>query len=323
MKELKEIRFDSGVVILDGNRVLSPIIPRSYKDIDNDILVKGEAFIDGAVYARQFNVEKGPVTICGALYTHNNLSANPQNTETLHFGKAVASGGRIELYDQGKKYFGADVNGKHVTLKNAVVAANVFASEITLENCVVLGGAFAGKSLKIVNSVVGTFNSPFASISGKVYILYPSVFTVEPLKVEENASLINLTLADWGNLMLGKPEEEYTGAIVINPEHDVQSASLQDNTKWLSYSVAGKVLTADLLDLRKLRNHFILSTGALSGQLVKTYELGKTADGKDLELNLETIGDFFKGILDGTIQVSTISGTISFEELKEHYSDDI
>ena len=147
MKELKEIRFDSGVVILDGNRVLSPIIPRSYKDIDNDILVKGEAFVDGAVYARQFNIEKGPVTICGALYTHNNLSANPQNTETLRFRKAVASGGRIELYDQGRKYFGADVNGKHVTLKNAVVAAFVFASEITLENCVVLGGAFAGKSL--------------------------------------------------------------------------------------------------------------------------------------------------------------------------------
>ena len=80
----------------------------------------GETYIDGAVYSRKLEVEKGPLTICGALYTHMVLNANPRNTETMYFHKAVASGGRIELYDQGKKYFGADVNGKHVTLKNAV-----------------------------------------------------------------------------------------------------------------------------------------------------------------------------------------------------------
>lgn len=323
MKELNEIRIDSGVIILDGNRVLSPIIPRSYKDIDNDVLIKGEAYIDGAVYSRKFDIEKGPVTVCGALYTQVVLSANPQNTEMMYFHKAVASGKHIELYDQGRKYFGADVNGKNVTLKNAVVAANIFASEITLENCVVLGGVFAGKSLKITDSIVGTFNSPFASISGNVYMLYPSVFTVEPLKVEDNAALINLTLADFGNLMLGKPEEEFSGAIVLNPESDFQTASLQDNTKWRSYSVAGKVLTADLLDLRRLHNHFILSAGSLSEQLVKTYELGKSADGKDVELKLETIGEFFESIISGKTTVKPISGTISFEELKEHYSNNI
>ena len=310
------------MIILDGNRVLSPIIPRSYKDIDNDVIVKGETYIDGAVYSRKFEVQKGPLTICGALYAHANLSADPQNAETMFFHKAVASGGRVELYDQGKKYFGADVNGKHVTLRNAVVAANIFATEITLDNCVVLGGVFAGKSLKLTDSVIGTFNSPFAEIAGNVYMLYPSVFTVEPLKVNDQATLTNLTLADWGNLMLGKPEEELSGAIVLNPEHDFQTASLQDNTKWQSYSVAGKVLSADLLDLRKLRNHFILSAGSLNEQLVKTYELGKTADGKELELNLVTIGDFFRSIIDGTTKVKTISGTISFEELKEHYADE-
>ena len=321
MKELKEIRIDSGVLVLDGHRVFSPIIPRSYKDIDNDILIKGEAYIDGAVYSRKFDVEKGPVTVCGAVYTHVTLNSNPQNTETLFFHKSVAAGGRIELYDSGRKYFGADVNGKNITLKNAVVAANIFASEITLENSVVLGGVFAGKSLKIKNSVIGTFNSPFAAISGQVFILYPSVFTIEPLKIEDNTTLTNLTLADWGNLMLGKPEDALSGAIAINPENDFQTATLEDNTQWRSYSVAGKVLTADLLDLRKLRNHFILSVGALGEQLMKSYELGKTADGKDLALNLETIGDFFMKILSGEIKVKAIDGTISFDELKEHYSE--
>ena len=80
-------------------------------------------------------------------------------------------------------------------------------------------------------------------------------------------------------------------------------------------------MTADLLDLRKLRNHFILSVGALGEQLMKSYELGKTADGKDLALNLETIGDFFMKILSGEIKVKAIDGTISFDELKEHYSE--
>lgn len=322
MKELKELRIDSGVIILDGHRVVSPIIPRSYKDIDNDIIVKGEAFIDGAVYARKFEIEKGPATVCGAIYTNVSLSSNPQNKEMMYFHKAVASSERIELYDQGRKYFGADVNGRHVTLKNAVVAANVFASEITLENCVVLGGAFAGKSLKITNSVVGTFNSPFASIFGSVFMLYPSVFTVEPLKVADDATLTNLTLADLGNLMLGKPEDTRSGAVQLNPEHDFQTASLEDSTRWMSYSVAGKVLAADMLDMRKLRNHFILSTGSLYEQLLKTYDLGQTADGKNMELSLESIGDFFMRILSGEIKVKAIDGSISFEELKEHFSED-
>ena len=149
MNELKELRIDSGVLILDGHRVLAPIIPRSYKDIDNDILIKGEAYIDGAVYARKFEIEKGPATVCGALYAKANLSANPNNDQTMFFKKAVAATGRIELSDTGRKHFGADINAQAITLKNAVVAANVFAPEIKLENCVVLGGVFANKSLKI------------------------------------------------------------------------------------------------------------------------------------------------------------------------------
>lgn len=321
MDELKELRIDSGVLILDGHRVLAPIIPRSYKDIDNDILVKGEGYIDGAVYARKFEVEKGPLTICGALYVKANLSANPQNDQKMFFRKAVAAAGRIELYDAGRKHFGADINAQVVTLKNAVVAANIFAPEIKLENCVVLGGVFASKSLKIANSVIGTFNSPSAEIAGSVYMLYPSVFSVEPLVVGRDTKLFNLTLADWGNLMLGKKESSLSGSIEVNPETDVQVTTLSDNTLWQTYSVAGKVLTADLLDLRKLKNHFILSAGSLSEQLVKSYDLGTDSEGKTVKLDIETIGQFFIDILDGKIKVRPMDGTISFKELKEHYAE--
>lgn len=321
MNELKELRVDSGVLILDGHRVLAPIIPRSYKDIDNDVLVKGEGYVDGAVYARKFEVEKGPVTICGALYTKTNLSANPRNNQPMFFKKAVAAAGRIELYDVGRKHFGADINAQVVTLKNAVVAANIFAPEIKLEDCVVLGGVFASKSLKVVNSVIGTFNSPSAEIAGRVYMLYPSVFSVEPLVVGKDAKLSNLTLADWGALMLGKEESRLSGVIEVNPETDVQSTTLSDNTLWQTYSVAGKVLTADLLDLRKLKNHFILSAGSLNEQLVKSYTLGTNSKGETVKLDLESIGQFFMDILSGKITVRTLDGRVSFEELKEHYAE--
>lgn len=322
MKELKEIRVDSGVLVLDGHRVLSPVIPRSYKDIDNDILVKGDGYIDGAVYARKLEVEKGPLVVCGALYTNIGLSSDPRNDQELFFHRAVASGDVIRMYDSGRKYFGADINAKRIVLRNAVVGASIFATEIKLENCVVLGGVFAGKSLEIIDSVVGTFNSPFASLTGNVYMLYPSVFTVEPCRFNEGSKLINLTLADWSNLMLGKPENALSGAIELNPEYDVQTATLEDNTLWQSYSVAGKVLSADLLDLRKLRNHFILSVGALQEQLVKTYDLGLDVNGEVCELTLKKIGDFFCDIQSGKIKVKAMDGTISFEELKKHYSEE-
>ena len=321
MNDLKELRIDSGVLVLDGHRVLSPIIPRSYKDIDNDVLVKGEGYVDGAVYARKFEVEKGPITVCGALYAKANLSANPRNDQMMFFRKAVAAAGRVELYDEGRKHFGADINAQVVTLKNAVVAANIFAPEIRLENCVVLGGVFASKTLKITNSVIGTFNAPEAEINGNVYMLYPSVFTVEPLIVRPEAKLFNLTLADWGSLMLGKEENELSGQIELNPESDVQTTTLSDSTLWQTYSVAGKVLTADLLDLRRLKNHFILSTGSLNEQLVKPYELGTDANGNPVKLDLQTIGQFFMSILSGEIKVRPLDGTISFEQLKDHYAE--
>lgn len=321
MNDLKELRIDSGVLVLDGHRVISPIIPRSYKDIDNDVLVKGEGFVDGAVYARKFEVEKGPITVCGALYVKANLSANPQNDQQMDFKKAVAAAERVELWDTGRKHFGADINAKVVTLKNAVVAANIFANEIRLENCVVLGGVFASKELRVKDSVVGTFNSPSATLEGDVYMLYPSVFSVEPLVMKEGARLFNLTLADWESLMLGKKESALSGVIELFPDRDVQTTTLSDNTLWQSYSVAGRVLTADLLDLRKLRNHFILSASSLNAQLTKSYELGSNPNGEVVTLDIATVGQFFMDIQSGKIKVRPLDGTVSFKELKEFYGE--
>ena len=325
MEELKELRVNSGVLILDKHRVISPIIPQTYKEIDNDIVVKGEAVIDGAVYARQLNVENGPLTICGAVFAKNCISSRAGNDAQIAFRKAVAGGGKIELCDKGRKYFGADVNSGVIKLKNAVVAANVFGSEVSLENCVVLGGVFATKTLHVSSSVVGTFNAPSVLVVGDNYILYPSVFSVEPLNVATDAKLYNLTLADWGSLMKGVPESEMSGMVEIDPKVDEQKVSLKDKdgniTLWETYSIAGKVLAADMLDLKRLDNHFMLSVGSLGEQLFKSYDLGCDRTGKAIELTLETIGEFFFSIQSGKIKVKPLESTVSFEDLKKFYAE--
>jgi len=60
-----------------------------------------------------------------------------------------------------------------------------------------------------------------------------------------------------------------------------------------SVSVVGKVLAADLLDLDKLRNQFLLTAGSIGALLVKTYVLGPYASCKPVMLTPEAIADFF------------------------------
>ena len=325
MQELTELRLDSGVLILDGTRVMSPVIPRSYRDVDNDILVKGTSVIEGAVYTRNLSIESGPFSVAGALFAKESLTSLRENSGAIRFRKAVACNGTISLEDEGRKTFGADVNAAVVRLRNAVVAASVFGAEIVLEDCIVLGGVFATKSLSAARCVMGTFNAPSASLSGDTYILHPSVFTVEPLHVAEGGRLVNLTLADLGNLFKGQPERDLTGAIEIDPVVDEQKVSLTDekgnDTLWETYSVAGKVLAADLLDLEKLDNHFLLSAGSLDMQLVKRYDFGTDAEGKPITLSLDVIGDFLSDIQTGRKPVRRLSGTISFDDLKRFYAD--
>ena len=325
MQELKELRLSSGVLILDGNRVMSAIIPETYRDIDNDILVKGETVVEGAVYTRNLTIENGPLTVAGALFAKQSISAAAGNAGPLRFRKAVACNGAIDLLDEAPKSFGADVNAVSIRLRNAVVAANLFGAEIELVDCVVLGGVFATKNLHATRCVVGTFNAPTATLAGDTYLLFPSAFTVEPLHMADGARLASLTLADLGNLLKGLPEREMTGAIAIDPAVDEQQISLTDKegnaTLWETYSVAGKVLAADVLDLEKLDNHFLLSAGSLGEQLVKQYDFGCDASGKPITLSLESIGAFLRDIQSGKIAVKPMDGSISFDDLKRFYAD--
>ena len=325
MEELNELRLDNGLLVLDGNRVKSAIIPRSYRDMDNEIAVKGEAMIDGAVYTRRLTIENGPLTVCGALFAKSGIFCRSANDKRIVFKKSVVGGDLMEMFDAGRKLFGADVNAGIVKLRNAIVAASVFGAEIHLENCVVLGGVFATKQLKISNCVFGTFNAPSATIAGDNYMLCPSVFSVEPLHVQEGTRLFNITLADWGALLKGEPEAPLSGMVQLNFASDEQKISLKDaegNTSlWETYSIAGKVLATDLLDLGKLDNHFILSVGSMCEQLIRQYDLGRDKDGKPIPLTLETIGEFFLSIQSGRTTVKPIDGTISFEDLKRFYAD--
>ena len=325
MKELKEIRVTGNVLILDNNRVVSPIIPQGYKDLDNDILVKGEAVIEGAVYTRRMTVEGGPLSVNGAFFVKENVRTSGENVGGMTFKKAVACCGTLEFCDSSRKHFGADVNGGRVCLKNAVVAANVFAAEIVLENCVVLGGVFGTKQITLKNTVVGTFNSPSVVIEGDIYMLYPSCFSIEPMTVREGARLFNLTLADWGSLIKGLPERPMTGCVEIDPNADEQKITLTDKdgnvSLWETYSVSGKVLATDMLDMKRLDNHFLLSAGSLGEQTVRQYEFGCDKNGKPIKVSLEKLGMFFSDIQAGRIRVQPLDGKVSFSDLKKFYTD--
>jgi len=116
-----------------------------------------------------------------------------------------------------------------------------------------------------------------------------------------------------------------SGVVEINPAADEQKISLQDKdgniTLWETYSVAGKVLAADVLDLKKLDNHFMLSAGSLGEQLIKQYDMGCDKNGKPIKLTLETLGQFFADIQSGKIKVKPLDAKVSFDELKRFYSE--
>lgn len=326
MKELSEIRFDDQKLVLKDNLVKGTIIPKNTSEVERDISIQGETVIEGAVYARNIEINKGPLSIEGAVFTMCELHVFSDVQEPVMFNKCVGSAGSIVAHSLVKKtYFGADINAKTVNLHNSYVASNIFADEIILENCVVLGGVFATKKLTITNAVVGTFNSPSVNLGQEIHLLLPSAFSVEPLSCLPGTHVINHTLADLGDLMLGLPEKEKTGSIPLDPSKEEQRTVLVDdagNTQVLrSISVVGKVLAADLLDLNKLQNHFLLTAGSLGSQLLKTYEIGTDAKGNKIELTSFTLSDFFFKILDGRISPRHLDNSFSMSELVEAYKN--
>jgi len=318
MKELKEITIGSDNLNLQDNLVKSSILPQVNKELARNIMVQGNVIIEGALFANNLEIINGPAEFKGAVYTHQDFHLNSDARGDIQFDKAVGCASAIVCLAPGAKiYFGADVNGKTVKLKNAFVAGSVIAEEILLEHCVVIGGAFATKTLTLTGCIVGTFNSPVVTAGQVNYLLFPSAFSVEPISLIPGTEFYNLTLADLNSLYKGEPERENTGKILLEMENDTQRTVLLDNNQNAllinSYSVAGKILAADMVDLEKLENHFILNAASLGGQLMKSYTLG---DKSNAELNPHNLYEFFFGILDEKIQIQSIRGEFSIEDIK-------
>jgi len=319
MKELTEIRFNENRVVLEDNLVKSPILPRVAGELERDVAVQGNCQVDGAIYARRLEVRGGPFRVSGAVYAQIELHVNADATGKVVFEKSVGSADAVVSHAAGcQLQFLADINARQVRLRNAYVAASIFADEIALEDCVVVGGVFATRNLDLNNCLVGTFNSPTVHVAQNLFLLLPSAFSVEAVSAQPGTECCNLALADLGALMRGAPPAPDSGKIKIDLQRDEQRTVLADgSTQQIlrSYSVAGKVLAADLLDLDKLQNHFLLSAAGLGSQLLETYNLGLGADGKAVELTADRIADFLFDILHGRIAIQNLDAKFSLAEV--------
>jgi hypothetical protein len=85
-----------------------------------------------------------------------------------------------------------------------------------------------------------------------------------------------------------------------------------------SYSVASRVLVSDLIDTDNLENHFLIISASLGSQVLKTYSLREDSS-EGIDLTVKNIADFFFRILDGSVFIDEISGSIPFDELKRRY----
>ncbi|MDR0643908.1 MAG: hypothetical protein LBG05_03185 [Treponema sp.] len=324
LKEMTEIRIGETIVALKDNLVKSAILPKTSNELERDVVVQGNVKIDGAVYARNLTLDSGPAEFSGAVYAHNEMHIKNDAEDTIVFRKAVASSGSVvSLLLKGTCVYGADINAASVKLKNCFVAGSIFANEIQIENSVVLGGCFASKKLALQNVIIGTFNTPEAAAGGVNYLLYPTAFSVEPIACLPGTEFYNITLADLGSLFKSEKEKPNTGKIRLDMEADSQRTVLVDESgaKMLlhSYSVASRILVSDLLDLENLENHFLIVSASLGSQIVKTYSLQKEDGSKSDDLTLMNITLFFFKILNGTIQIREMSGSISFDELRRNY----
>lgn len=323
MQELKEIRVNDNRLLLKDNLVKSAILPKISSELERDIVIQGNTIIEGAVYARHLEIEDGGVEIKGAVFAQLELHISSNAKNTITFCKAVGSGSSIVSYAAGSRLmFMADVNAKQVKLRNAFVAGSIFADEIILEDCVVIGGVFATVNAELNNCMVGTFNSPVVRASKTIYILLPSVFSGDKINALPGTEFINLSLADLGALYRGVPQAANSGKIRIDLETDELKTVLTDENSqqvMRSYSVAGKVLSADLLDVEKLQNHFLLVAASLGSQLLRTYDLGIGENGQPITLIPEKLTAFFFDILDGKIAVQEIQGNFSLQDMVEKF----
>lgn len=319
MKELNEIRFNETDIQLQDNLVRGSILPEKMSELNRNIIFKGNNIVEGPVFGHRIEIKQGDLEIQGALFAQQELYINSDAKGTVTFRKCVGSANSVVSLASGcKPFFQSDINAKSVRLYNAFVAGSIYADEIVLENCVVIGGVFATQELEMKNSITGTFNTPAVRVSGIIYLLLPSAFSIEKMTAAAGTKLYNLSLADLGALYKGVPEAENSGKIEIDTDSDeIKSNLVDDSTRKIlrSYTVIGKVLAADLLDTDKFQNHFLLTAASLGPQLLKTYDMGIGKDGNAVPLSTEKIRDFFFDILNGKIVVRDMDGKFDISQI--------
>ena len=319
MKELNEIRFNETDIQLQDNLVRGSILPEKMSELNRNIIFKGNNIVEGPVFGHRIEIKQGDLEIQGALFAQQELYINSDAKGTVTFRKCVGSANSVVSLASGcKPFFQSDINAKSVRLYNAFVAGSIYADEIVLENCVVIGGVFATQELEMKNSITGTFNTPAVRVSGIIYLLLPSAFSIEKMTAAAGTKLYNLSLADLGALYKGVPEAENSGKIEIDTDSDeIKSNLVDDSTRKIlrSYTVIGKVLAADLLDTDKFQNHFLLTAASLGPQLLKTYDMGIGKDGNAVPRSTGKIRDFFFDILNGKIVVRDMDGKFDISQI--------
>lgn len=324
MKELKEISFSNNTVQLKDNLVRGAILPKVAAELDRDIIIDSDTIIEGAVYGHKIEVRNGDAEIQGAAFAQLEVHINSDAAGTVIFRKSVGSVNSIVSYAQKCRVLMlADINAKQVKLNNAFVAGSIFADEVILNNSIVLGGVFATQKITATDSIIGTFNSPSVDLERQVSLLLPSAFSVTKIHAPVGTELYNLCLADLGALYRGETEDVHSGRIRMDLNADeLQTVLASDETQQTlrSYTVVGKVLAADLLDMDKLQNHFLISAASLGSQLLQTYNFGVDEKGKPKELTPETIAGFFFDLLHGKIIPRNMDGSFSISEVMEKFA---
>ena len=324
MAEKTEMRFEDADFKLKDTVVKSGILPQNTKELSRNVIVQEGTIIEGGVFGNAVRVEDGGVVFEGAVYAATELLVRSDIKGTVTFRKSVAGSDTVSAFvTAGRVIFGADINAENVRLKNCFVGGSIFAQNIYLENCVVLGGVFATKKMVVSGCITGTFHSRESELTGINYLLYPAGFSTEPVTYLPGTELYNISLAHLGALYKGEPESENTGKIRMSLENDCLKTVLvgSDNVSTVvnSYSVSGRILAADVIDMEKLENHFLIGAGALNTQILKAYSLNRTDGTKSKELTTENIAEFFFDILSGKVQIQELSGEVKFSDIKKNF----
>ena len=319
MKELKEIRINGNHLSLESNVVKGGILPEKIIELNRAVTIRKNTVIEGPVYASKITIESGELEINGAVFAQQELYINSSASGKIIFRKAVASAKSVASRTADAEVsFCSDINAKEVALSNAFVAGSIYADDVTLDGCVVIGGVFATNEIRLKDCVVGTFNAPVVSSEGIIQLLLPTAFSQEKMSVSPGTRFFNLSLADLGGLYRGMSQAPDSGRIPMNIEADDIRTTLADENgqKALhTYTVVGKVLAADMIDVDKFQNHFLLTAAALGPQLLRAYDLGPGADGNVKPLSVENIREFLFKIQRGQLEIQSLSGTFTMGEL--------